>query len=273
MVFTWDSAFEAAPANNVSRSLIDNYIRDTKRAIRERMEVEHEWGPSSSIDSGRHIGGRTTVMGKGDAAAMAAVATPQDGALFLLTDGAELRLHVYYSGDWHVMSTLNHLFLSNRDVDPTGSPAADAHPALIKQAAVNALTGPLNMQGNFLKSTTNALALTQDSTLGYVKHKHVTETNPHRADSANAFTPNSILLRSLKLSQSSTVYNIAHNAVQDIIQPVTLPSICFFPQVYAYLGSPTYDVRFCAASSGDFGIINETGGAIDVRVRWESWVI
>ena len=40
---TWDAAFEAAPADSEDINLGANRIRALKVAIRERMQVDHEW--------------------------------------------------------------------------------------------------------------------------------------------------------------------------------------------------------------------------------------
>lgn len=40
---TWDAAFEAAPADNEDINLGANRIRALKVAVRERMQVDHEW--------------------------------------------------------------------------------------------------------------------------------------------------------------------------------------------------------------------------------------
>jgi hypothetical protein len=53
----WDNAFEAVPANNEDRSAGALRIRDSKVAVRERAEGEHDWGPSGLADDGDHIEG------------------------------------------------------------------------------------------------------------------------------------------------------------------------------------------------------------------------
>ena len=77
MIITWDSAYEAAPPDTLRIGLIDNVIRDVSFAIRERMSIEHEWGPSSSKNDGSHILGGTTVLATGNLAAMNAISNMQ----------------------------------------------------------------------------------------------------------------------------------------------------------------------------------------------------
>ena len=45
MAFTylWDSTFESLPDNNTYAYLIDDYFRQLYAAIRERMQVDHQW--------------------------------------------------------------------------------------------------------------------------------------------------------------------------------------------------------------------------------------
>lgn len=49
---TWDAAFEAAPADSENINLGAERIRDLKVAIRERMQVDHEW--EDGQEDGKH---------------------------------------------------------------------------------------------------------------------------------------------------------------------------------------------------------------------------
>lgn len=98
--FSWNAAYEAAPGSGLSRNSLDNELRRITSGVRERMEREHNWGPSTDEDDGTHIPGKTTVLLTGNAAALAAVANMQEGALFLQDDGTNLELFVYTSAAW-----------------------------------------------------------------------------------------------------------------------------------------------------------------------------
>lgn len=68
--------------------------------VREIMEREHNFGSYADEDDGTHILGKTTVLLTGNAAALAAVANMQEGALFLQDDGTNLELFLYTSAAW-----------------------------------------------------------------------------------------------------------------------------------------------------------------------------
>ena len=55
--FTWDSAFEASPADADKISAGADSIRDLKVAIRERLEVEHDFEAT-----GKHLPGKVTAL-------------------------------------------------------------------------------------------------------------------------------------------------------------------------------------------------------------------
>lgn len=49
---TWDTTYEALPTDDNYGYEIDNYIRQNRVDIRERLEVDHEW--NNSADDGKH---------------------------------------------------------------------------------------------------------------------------------------------------------------------------------------------------------------------------
>lgn len=73
---TWDAAFEAAPADNEDINLGANRIRALKVAIRERMQIDHEW--EDAEQDGKH--NKVTLVPQ-DAAP---VPVTPDGALFTM---------------------------------------------------------------------------------------------------------------------------------------------------------------------------------------------
>lgn len=256
MVFTWDSSFEAAPSNNISRSLLDNYIRDTKRAIRERMEVEHEWGPSSSIDSGQHKPGATSMLARGDAAALAALSNPDYNSLFLLEDGSDLRIQIFsdITDDWEDLSTLDHDLLINRN-------RSNCHPGLYSKNATHGMSGELDMNGNFLIAPVNA-EYWKKCVLG----KHIAL--------GHGVTPNDLAdelltVAKLSLSQTSTVYSIPTNTLQNLLLTSSTAVLNFFPQIYIQ-EAPTLNIRLCSGNSaGDLAILNTSGSTVTARQRVE----
>lgn len=50
---TWDATFEAKPDDNNYGYEIDNFIRRVQTAVRERMEIDHQW--KVGADDGEHV--------------------------------------------------------------------------------------------------------------------------------------------------------------------------------------------------------------------------
>jgi len=60
---TWNDAFEATPAGSSPVSIVDDRIRDFKRDLRERLQVEHNFSThSSGTDDGTHKAGQCGVL-------------------------------------------------------------------------------------------------------------------------------------------------------------------------------------------------------------------
>ena len=170
MIFTLDAAYLARPTSSISRSLLDNEIRQLKYAIRERMAVEHEWNPSSTTNEGWHKAGGTTVCGLGDATARSAYTTPQEGSLFVLTDGSDRRVQIYIDDEWVDVSTLDHDLLTGR--------TDDDHPQYVLKSG-GAMSGSLDM-GGFVIETGQTTGTYGQFTL----YQHREDSHPSLGDLA-----------------------------------------------------------------------------------------
>jgi len=116
MVFAWDSDYEATPTSALGRSLIDNTLREVKSGVRERFEVEHEFGPNTDTDTGRHTPGGTTVMPTGTDTPAVALPNAENGAIYLKSVGAAYEVWVKDSvNGWVQYSTTDHNELSGRN--------------------------------------------------------------------------------------------------------------------------------------------------------------
>ena len=88
---TWDATYETLPLDTQKARLLGQNLRDGKKDIRERMDIEHDWLNSAF---GRHK------FSMGDSTARdAAVAEFVDGGVWPLNDGADyFKLQVKDSG-------------------------------------------------------------------------------------------------------------------------------------------------------------------------------
>jgi hypothetical protein len=163
--YNWNSDFEARPTINLSRSVFDDQIRYTTRGIRERMEVEHEWGPNSGLDDGRHKKGYMQITDVGDSTARAAITNPQEGSLFLLEDSGFLKLQVYTDGAWEMVGTNYH--------DALAGLSDDDHPQYLKKAG-GTFTGSLDAGGNAITLPNGTSALQ----CGLVAGIHIDKGHP-----------------------------------------------------------------------------------------------
>lgn len=174
----WDSVYEGIPSNKLNRALIDDHMRNMCKGVRERMEPEHNWGPYVGKDDGSHRGGYVTACDKGDAAARAAYSDMQTGALFLLTDGSDLKLCVYISGTgWVEISSIDHGILSNLD--------QDTHTQYLLKAG-GSMSGNLEMGGENI-----LMATIVEAQGGFVQKKH--EDSEHNGlGNIDAFKDNTV---------------------------------------------------------------------------------
>jgi hypothetical protein len=249
-MIVWDNAYNASPGSSLSKALIDDEIRRVKSAIRERMEVEHDW---SGDGGGEHIPGGTTVMDKGDSTAMSAVSNPQLGALFLLEDGSDLQINYYYDGVWNQLSTLDHLALS-------GTADNDHSDLLLRDGGI--LSGDLDM-GNYKLSTTGTVSTFGD----FLIYGHKSGYHP-TIGSVSAIKDDSIGQAELKIVQAETTQVIAAGGELHIDK---LTGFNFVPQVYAKTAFNSGIYLFpSSGSSWGWSIKNNTGSPVEVRIRQEA---
>lgn len=144
--FVWDSNWESIPTDQIPRGDIRTVIGQTAQGTRERMEVEHEWGPNSSIDDGSHRLGGTGVMARGSTLPVTNLKT---GELYLL-DTLSGDTQVWLYGDvgtglkWNLIGSIDHSNLTNRNI-------GDPHPIYLKRAGDDITPNELKMGGHLLK--------------------------------------------------------------------------------------------------------------------------
>jgi hypothetical protein len=232
MIVGWDSAYNATPTSSLSRSLIDDEIRQTIFGIRERMAAEHRWGPLAgastdpadlsyqlnALAQGRHIPGGTTICGLGDETARDAIVTPQIGSLYIVQDGSNFEINLYKSTGWATISTLDHSELTGR--------TDDDHPQYVLKDG-GAMTGNLNMGGGII-----ATSATGDTSGQFTLYRH-REASHGNIENIDAITDNAVTLAKLSIQQSSVSVTLTRPAVGD--NPTyyfELPLLSFFPQIY-----------------------------------------
>jgi len=253
ITFVWDAAFNAYPPQTLGKSLIDNNIRLPVRGIRERMEVEHEWGFNTEFDTGRHRAGYVTVMDKGNAAAMAAVSNPQEGALYLLTSGSDLQVHIRTGGAWVKLSSIDHAALAGL--------TDDDHPMYIRKNG-GTMGGDLDMGGQLLDTAEGSA----QKYSGFTLFRH--RSSQHASLGATTVIANGILTATeVKISQTEV-----SGALNDgTWVTVAISYTAFFPQVYVS-GSYDRDVWITpGVNAREIGIVNDSGSNRTYRLRYE-WV-
>jgi hypothetical protein len=217
MVITWDATYETLPSNTLRIGLIDNIIRDLSFGIRERMSVEHEWGPGSDLNDGSHIPGGTSVLDTGDATTLAAVTGMQQGALYLKNTGTDLNLMIYKSGAWQALSTMDHDLLTGR--------TDDDHPQyVLKDGGV--MTGSLDMANFFIVAPTTVDGVYS----GLVAARHMALEHPSLG-SLDAIKANTISKTAFKTVKQVDTYTMTYAPPNDmaIWEPHPLE---FFPAIY-----------------------------------------
>ena len=253
MVITWDSTYEALPANTLRVGLLDNVIRDIAFAIRERMMAEHEWGPASDLNDGSHILGGTSVLATGDAAAMAAITGMQQGALFLQNTGTDLNLMIYRSGNWEPLSTLDHDLLTGR--------TDDDHPKyVLKDGGV--MTGSLDMSDFYIVAPTTVDGVYS----GLVAARHMALNHPSLG-SLDAIAANTIPATALKTVQQTDTYTMNTG---DIVEWESHPYE-FFPAIYQLTDTMSIFIRSHRTKRG-IGLYYEGAGPqITIKV-YREWI-
>ena len=246
MSFTWNSAYEAIPSQNLNRNLIDDEIRKWSRGIREFMEEEHNFGPFTAKDDGSHIGGKVQILVMDDAAAEAALSNEQEGALFLRDDGAFLQLRLFTGGAWQDVESLDHGEL-------TGLVTGHDHTDLF----LNQLSETVALPGTDLELNANDL-ITDEDTLntygGMTLYRHRAAHHPNLG-AASSIDDGSITGPHLWLSNYSYAY---------VLPGLTYATITlngaksFLPNIFC--AAETERILFCAypsfAAGTGFGIKN-----------------
>ena len=253
VTFVWDAAFDAAPPNTLVKSLIDDNIRTSFRGIRERMECEHMWGPFTDEDTGRHRPGYVTVLDKGNAGAMAGVVNPQEGALYLMTDGADLQVHIYTGGAWVKLSSVDHDLLTGRDDND--------HPWYLRRDGGTLQDGDLDL-GGFVLETPEAAA---DKYGGFTLFRHRSAGHASLGN-IDVIADGILTSTEIKISQHEVSGALADGAWLKC----TMVNCAFFPQV-CVSGAYDKDIWILPGTDGyEIGLANESGGARNFRIRDEA---
>lgn len=264
MIIGWNAGYEATPTSALAKTLIDDELRRLKLAIRERMGQEHQFGPYTDEDTGRHIPGKTTVLSQGNAAAMAAVTNMQEGALYLMEDGVDLQLHAYLSGSWVTLGSVDHAILSDRN---TGHPHSGL---LLKDGGI--MAGDLKLGSNKIV-TPEAVAHTYGI---FTLYRHRT-TGHLTLGSVDALAANTIPSESFTISQVETEATVSI-ASDGLMVALEENAIHFVPQVYirrAFSNNPSFTIGGYSGttSAKGFGIyVVQTAPIISsasVRIRRE----
>jgi hypothetical protein len=233
MIVGWDSAYNSTPGSSLIRSLIDDEIRQTIFGVRERMAIEHRWGPLTGVSTdpadlsyqlnaltqGKHIPGGTTICGIGNEAARDAVVTPQLGAIYIVQDGSNFKLNIYTSTGWVDISTLDHSEL-------TGLTDNDHPQYVLKDSGT--MSGNLDMGGGVISTQG-----TGDTFGQFTLYRH-REASHGNIENIDAITDKAVTLAKLNVHQSSTTYTAPVGFYSYYFE---LPNLSFFPQVYAYTAS------------------------------------
>lgn len=231
LTFTWSSSYEQSPSNQIPRNQIDGEIRRLKQRIGAIMDREHNWIGGD----GKHKPGLTSVVDSGDEAKMLAISDPQEGAIFLRTDGSNLRLSMFLDGSWTVISSLDHQNLSDRN-------SGDPHPQYMdKGVTVETFEGGLDMNSYVLR-------INQDD---FIRGSHV--TNSHGAVDSRAL--NDVIRTmifgflsdsSLDISVSGSTWVTSKNDNLQLVEVPVSANVGFFaPNIYVGDSDEAPKTVFC----------------------------
>jgi hypothetical protein len=250
MIINWDASYEATPTDSLRINLIDNVIRDITFGIRERMSVEHEWGPGNDLNDGSHIMGGTSVLATGNLAAQTALANMQEGSLFLLNTGTDLNLSIYDEATWKNLSTVDHDAL-------TGTTDNDHPQCLLKDGGV--MLAPLDMSG-FMVVAPIEVEYYSNLTLKY----HTTQAHRSLGD-LSVLTANSLPASALKtITQIDTyVMNAGDKVFWDVHPLEFFPAIYQLTEAFIYL-SP-------GITTQQLGLFHSSGAQSTVQV-YREWI-
>jgi hypothetical protein len=218
ITFTWNSAFEAVPTSGLNRNALDNALKKIPQGIRERMELEHNWGPYADADDGKHSPGLVTVCDKGDADARDALSNVKKGSLFLVEDTGVLQLYVCTNEVgpvWTKATDMDHATLAGL--------TDDDHEQYVL-AAGDEMSDPLDMNGNKITTST-----AHDQ--GLVAYQHVSEGHSSIGNVA-AIADDNILLSHFKLGTYEYTGTLAAGAEDTISLGSTTYVYFFAPNLY-----------------------------------------
>ena len=260
----WSPAYLAAPTKGTSRARVAGILRDVKSRIRVTMEQEHEWGPHTTEDTGKHRAGRVRVAAIGDLAARNALVNVPEGALFILQDGLDHTLQIY-DGGWVSIGEIRHGELDNLG-------ALSAHPQYTPADDIDDNTWEFEMDDHTL-----SVPATGDPTAkGMVLANHFDEAIPHSGysnltmysdpfpiDTVLSLEEVDITVPSVDNGSSGYGYTIAHTA--------WIPGLWLLPNIYRTAGSNDV-VLSCryhtvGANGDDYGFQLGSPTAFSVRVR------
>ncbi len=250
MIILWNAAYEATPTNQLRISLLDNVIRDISFGIRERMSVEHEWGPGSELNDGSHIMGGTSVLDTGDLAARNALSGMQEGSLFLMNTGTDLNLCIYDDATWKLLSTVDHDAL-------TGTTDNDHPQYLQKDGGV--MDAALNMDGHMVIAPIEA-----ETYSNLVLQKHMDSSHLTVGD-LSAIVANALPASALKtVTQIDTYTMNAGDRVSWDVHPLE-----FFPAIYQLTEAQIFLAP--GLTSQQLGLYHQSGAQSVVKV-YREWV-
>ena len=254
----WSPAYLAAPTKGTSRARVAGILRDIKSRIRMTMEQEHEWGPYTTEDSGKHKAGQVQVAEIGDVAARNALVNVPEGALFILQDGLDHTLQIY-DGGWVSIGEIRHGELDNLAIN-------DAHPQYTLAANVNEPNWVFDMGGNDL----SVPATPDESALGFVLANHANVDMPH-----GGFTNFSIYSDPIdpEIILATEEVDVTLDSFQDgaHVHLVWVQGLWLLPNIRQTSGSAHVFLSSTFPTNGvdgsNYGFQLRSAGAFQVRVR------
>lgn len=165
----WPQAYLDAPTKGTSRARVAGILRDVKARTRMIMEKEHQWGPFTTEDTGKHQAGHVRAAAVGDLAARNALVNVPQGALFILQDGPDYTLQIYDEASWKNTGIIRHGDLLNLN-------HADAHTQYVRVNDAHKADWDFDVGGNDLTSEGGVAQTRHGFILG---HHAFSATTPH----------------------------------------------------------------------------------------------
>lgn len=255
--FEWNAAYEGQPSSGLNRALIDDKIRTLSKAVRARMEIGHNFGPYTDKDDGSHRGGHVEVMVKDDSAARDLLVDVRVGGLYLLEDGADLKLCICTSVGpvvWEEVSSLDHGSLDNLDID--------THTQYLKTTGGDVTGLNLGLQKIIMPTD-------EHQQRGLVQYYHAEHSHPviGNEDAIKTITRDKLYI--LSTSQSGVVPAAAAPEVPRYITFDLNGSLVFLPNFY-YSGAGYLDGRLVMRETGHIAIrrVSIFGGDHNYRLNY-----